>query len=831
MPPVLSSALRACVHTVRGMPLLVCAAIGLLLGDALAASATTVPALPLAGMAGAAAALVFTSDVAWRHVGVALLAAIVGNLAAHQVYQPRLPPDHVALAATHAPIDIEAILVADPEPHGERTRLWLCAEHIDEGHGWRPTQGTVLLSVGSVEQRWSAGDRMRGTVSLRRPRNFGNPGEFDYVAFLARQGVYSTGFADDDAGFVLVGHVEGGVGDWFARWRRGVGALIHQSLAEPQASVLSALVIGTATTLPSDLRAAFSRAGVSHVLSVSGLHIGLVAAVAYALFRWLLARSRWLLLTTNVPKLAAALSIIPVLLYAGIAGSNVATLRSVLMIVVFIAAVVVDRERHLIVSLAAAAIVILITSPGNSLDISFQLSFVAVLGLVLAMERFWPWWRGWEEAHLLRLRGWRGRLCRSVALYTVVSLSALAATTPLTALHFNQVSFIALLANAVVVPLLGSLAVAFGLLGALLFLVSETLAWLCICLAGPVVQLGLWLVRFFAAWPYAAVRVVTPTVFELVMVYAALLALVRMTGYIREVFVIILVAITLADGAWWYVARYHRRDLRLTFLSVGQGDAAVVEFPGAEVMVIDGGGLGGETFDVGERVIAPFLWSRKIAHVDYVVLSHPDRDHYGGLAFVAMQFSPREFWSNGASADSEWFARLEQGLRDGGVSRHVLHRGDVRRIGSVDVDVHSPPSQRDGLRGNDQSVVLSLGFGNTQVLFTGDIEAPREEDLVASSDGQLASAVLKVPHHGSHTSSSARFLDAVAPEFAIVSAGFENRFGFPHPDVLRRYDARNCTLARTDLDGAVTVSIHPNGQINIHRFRDVSHGAADRDHR
>jgi competence protein ComEC len=825
VPAALLSALHACVDTVGGTPLLVCAAMGLLFGDALAASAATLPALPLAGMTAAAVWLVIASDVAWRRVGVVLLAAVAGSLAANRVYQPKLPRDHVALAAVHTPVDIEGVLAADPEPRGERTRLWLRSEQIDEGHGWRPTQGTVLVSVGSVEQRWSAGDRLRGTVSLRRPRNFGNPGEFDYVAYLARQGIYSTASADDDTGFVLVEHVESGISDWFARWRRGVGALVRQTLAEPQASVLSALVIGTAATLPSDLRAAFSRVGVSHVLSVSGLHIGLVAMVAYTLVRWLLARSRWMLLTANVPKLAGALSIIPVLLYAGIAGSNVATVRAVLMIAVFVAAMVVDRERHLIVSLAAAAIVILLTSPGSSVDISFQLSFVAVLGLVLAMERFWPWWRKWEEAHLLRLRGWRGRLGRSAAVYAVVSLSALAATTPLTALHFNQVSFVAVLANALVVPLLGSLAVALGLLGALLFLVSETLAWLCLRLAGPVVQLGLWLVQFFAAWPYAAVRVVTPTLLEVAVIYAVLLAFVRLSGRARRVFLIIPAAIALADGTWWYVNRYYHREMRLTFLSVGLGDAAVVELPGAEVMVIDGGGLGGEAFDVGERIVAPFLWSRKIAHVDYIVLSHPDRDHYGGLAFVAAQFSPREFWSNGASSDSEGFARLERRLRDGGVSRQVLLRGAVRRIGSVEVHVHSPSSQRDGLRDNDQSLVLSLGFGGTHVLFTGDIEAPGEEDLVASSDGQLASAVLKVPHHGSQTSSSARFLDAVAPQFAIVSAGFENRFGFPHPEVLRRYDARDCTLARTDLDGAVTVRIHPDGQIDARRFRDASRGA------
>lgn len=818
-----ASALHSCVRRLRGTPFLVSLAAGLLLGDALAGRGATIAPGSLAAAAALAAALFCSADLAWRHVGVLLLAVVTANLAADRIYRPRLPPDHIALAARRTPVDIEALLSADPELRGERTRLLLQAEQVDEGQGWRPTRGTVLLVTRRLERQWAEGDRLRATVSLRRPRNFGNPGEFDYVAYLARQGVYVTAYADDDGEFTQLGHSDTGVSAWFARWRRGVGALIHRSLAEPQASVLSALIIGTAAALPTELRVAFNRAGVSHVLSVSGLHVGLVAAGAYAVFRWLLARSRWLLLAINVPKLAAALSVLPVLLYAGIAGSNVATLRSLLMIVVFIGAVIVDRQRHVGVSLAAAAIVVLVISPGSSLDISFQLSFVAVLGLVLALERFWPWWRRWEERHLLRLRGWRGRLWRALAVYAAVSLSALAATTPLTALHFNQVSFIAVLANAVVVPLLGSVAVALGLLGALIFLGSETLAWVCVCLAGPAVELGLWLVRFFAAWPYAAVRVVTPTTVELLMMYAALLAVVGLHGRRRLAVLGLLAMLALADGVWWYADRYHRRDLRLTFLSVGQGDAAVVEFPGAAVMVIDGGGAG-DSFDIGERVIAPFLWSRKIAHVDYVVLSHPDNDHYGGLAFVATQFSAHEFWSNGATADTDRFAQLQEALLAHNVARRVLRRGTVRRIGSVDVLVHSPRSEGLSLRDNDASLVLSLAFAGRRVLFPGDIEAPGENDIVASADGQLSSAVLKVPHHGSHTSSSARFLDAVAPRLAIISAGYQNRFGFPHPDVLRRYSARDCALARTDLDGAAAVRITADGRVSMQRFREVSDG-------
>jgi competence protein ComEC len=669
--------------------------------------------------------------------------------------------------------------------------------------------------VRHARRPWQAGDRVDAPLRLRRPRNFGNPGEFDYEGYLARRGIYATAFAQDDTEFRLLGRGNRGALAALVRWRRDVGALFRRTLPPPEAAVLGALIIGNNAALPRELRTAFSRAGASHVLSISGLHVALVAAAGYGLFRWVLARSQWLLLATSVPKLAIGASVVPVLLYAGIAGSNVATLRAVIMILVFLVGVLVDRQHHLIVSLAVATLLIILATPGATLDISFQLSFVAVLGLVCAGERFWPWWRQWEEARLLRLRGWRAQLWRGLAAYAMVSVGALAATTPLTAFHFNQVSLVAPVANALVVPLLGSVAVPLGLLAALLDLLWEPLARLCVLLAEPALWLGLWLVHMFAACPFAAIRLVTPTLFELAILYAVLLALVRGSGRARRWSLALLLVLALGDGAWWYVDRYHRCDLRVTFLSVGQGDSAVVELVGAEVMVIDGGGLGGDSFDIGERVVAPFLWSRKIAHVDYLVLSHPDWDHYGGLGFVAAHFTPREFWWNGAPARSPRFPELLAGLRDRGVPRVRLRRGDRRRLGAVEAVALSPPSDLDRLKDNDQSLVLGLSFGSARVLFTGDIEAAGEADLVAATNGTLASVVLKVPHHGSRTSSSARFVDAVAPTVAVVSAGFENRYRFPHPEVLRRYAAHHSTVLRTDLDGAVQVRIDAAGHIDI----------------
>jgi competence protein ComEC len=807
------------------LPLLVSGAVGLVIGDFLAGQGNALGAGPLA-VTSAAGVLLLWPSVASRRLGLLLLALAVANVRADHLYRPRFSPDHIATTPTHVPLRIQGTLIADPESGIERTRLLLAAERIDNGDGWQPAQGEVLLTVSHLEQRWTAGDRLGAQLMLRRPRNLGNPGEFDYEAYLARRGIYVTAFAPDDADFYHLGHVGNGVAGWFSRWRRGVGALFERTLPETEAGVLGALIVGTETALPRELRTAFSRAGVSHVLSISGLHVALVAGAAYTLFRWLLARSRRLLLTINVPKLATALSVIPVLLYAGIAGSNVATVRSVIMILVFVAAVLVGRQRHLVVSLAVAAILILLWSPGAALDISFQLSFMAVLGLVWGMERFWPWWRRWEERRLVRLRGWRARLWRPLAVYGMVSVTALAATVPLTALHFNQISIVAPLANALVVPLLGSMAVALGLIAALAYLISEPLAQCCVLIAGLFVKVGVWLVEVFSALPYASVRVVTPDALELVLLYTALFALARLSGRARTAMLMLVTLLALGDGAWWYADRYQHAALRITFLSVGQGDSAVVEFPGGNVMVIDAGGLRGESFDLGERVIAPFLWSRKIAHVDYLVLSHPEWDHYGGFAFLAANFSPREFWSNGAQAYTGQFARLQQLLRENGVKKVALHRGERRQIGDVQVAVESPPQPMDGLSTNDQSLVLSLGFGGTRVLFPGDIEARGEEDLVAAADGSLASAVLKMPHHGSTTSSGVRFLNAVSPQYAIVSAGFGNRFHFPHATVLRRYAARGCRLARTDINGAVHVRISAAGEIAMQLEWGPAAGAA-----
>ena len=267
-------------------------------------------------------------------------------------------------------------------------------------------------------------------------------------------------------------------------------------------------------------------------------------------------------------------------------------------------------------------------------------------------------------------------------------------------------------------------------------------------------------------------------------------------------------------------------DLRVTFLSVGEGDGAVIRFPGSRVMVIDGGGSYGG-FDAGERIVAPYLWSQKIMRVDYIALSHPDLDHFGGMAFVARNFSPREFWVTGAVKPEPMYTALMAEVAALKIPLKVVDSAmRPLMLGGAAVRCLAPAPDEAEKKDNNLSMVLRIGpiienkfsenkfsehkFSQSQsarsVLFTGDIEATGERALLARiPPDDAAATVLKGPHHGSRTSSSSAFVAAVRPQVVVLSLGYRNRFGFPAPEIVARYIAAGARVFRTDRSGAVDV--------------------------
>jgi competence protein ComEC len=784
--------------------------LGLLLGQVAAAAASR----PLLGAGSAALAVAAALASRRRRRLLPLALAAAAFAAGHAQHAAVLRRGEAAgdIAAWHgARAWVRGTVVEATARGAAGTRLVIEVSAARRGGDWSPAHGGLQVGIEHPHLAWRRGDAIEALLAPRAPRNFGNPGEFDYRGYLARRGITATAFAPDDRGW----RRRAAAANWHApldRWRAATAAVLSATLAPDDAAIARALIIGDMAGLDDARRTRYARAGVSHVLSISGLHVGLVAAAAYGLVRRLLARSERLLLTANVPKLAMAASLAPLALYAAIAGDNVATLRAELMAVLVAAGLLLDRPREWMAPVAAAAGGLVLLRPGAAADISFQLSFAAVLAIVLGVPRLTACWDAWEEAHLIRLRHPRWRWLRWLVLSQSVTVCAAIGTAPLGAWHFNQISLIAPIANLVVVPLLGIVTVAAGLLGTAAVALWPAAAPPLFLLVGIAIRIADRATGWLAAWPWAAVRVPTPSAWELVLLYAALGGLLVPRRRLAAAIVATAVAALAVDAATWVIERHAAGTLRVTFVSVGQGDCTVIEFPRRQVWVVDGGGLAGSRLDVGERVVAPVLWRRKIMRLDALVLSHADYDHAGGLAFLAASFAPPRLWWNGHPGRGSGYAALQRALARGHVLREVPVPGRVVDVDGVAVRVLHPDPSDPG-SDNDRSLTLQLRYGPTTILLPGDVEAAGEAALVGRWGAALRSTVLKVPHHGSATSSTPAFLDAVAPRIAVVSAGADNRFGFPAPAVERAYAARGTTLWRTDRDGAVALVIDARGGI------------------
>jgi competence protein ComEC len=697
-----------------------------------------------------------------------------------------------------------------PDPEGAE-KLWLDAD-IDDlptsvetgvrvratvrvpGHAPERICGSVLLRIVDAPEI-APGDRIHLHASVRRPRNFSNPRSYDYRGGLARRGIWVTGHA---SGAALV-RLDPAPPSRLAFERYRIGRLIDGALPARDAALLRALVIGDETGIPADLWDRVVAAGIAHLLSVSGLHIALVWGLGFTALRFLLARSEWLLLHVHVRALAAVVALPPAGAYAALAGLSVPAARSIAMTGLFVASLTAGREvaPKRILCLAGGAIGI--AWPGAPLEISFQLSFASVLALIVA-----------TEAWSVRARA-RGKVALTpslrerVLLVFLVPAAALVGTAPLVALHFNRLTPVGLFSNPILVPAAGTPATVIGLAGAAASFFSEPLARFTFALAYWPLELLQWGTAAAAALPWASLRVPTPTLVELGLPYV-LFALPWTRPSLRRGLAVVAVGTFVLDAAWWVHERWLHADLRVRFLDVGQGDAAVLELPGGRTIVIDGGGFARSRFDVGERVVAPYLWSRKILHLDAIAVTHGDWDHQGGLHFLAREFAPGELWLGAAVAERARLRRLVGAVRSRGGTVRVLGPDDTALVeGPIRIRCLHPPAGEAG-SANDSSLVLRLSMGERALLFTGDVGSEAERQIVADSES-VATTVLKVPHHGSASSSSEAFLRWARPEVAVFSLAAGNGYGFPHPAVVARYRRLGTRMLRTDRDGSVLVTI------------------------
>lgn len=728
------------------------------------------------------------------------------------------------------------------------------------------------------------GDHFEIEGELRKPNAQRNPGGFNYRAYLARQQIF--GILQPKHGQDISPTHQSGLLPlrWTENLRRRVESAIERVYGDIPLHVrlVKGMFLGKRRGLPDDTIAVFRNSGVLHILAVSGMHVGLVAFVCFLSFSLL-----------PLPhKTTCILTIATVILYACLVGFRPSVLRASLMVILFLVAQIIDRDADLFNLLAFAALLLLLINPAQLYDVGFQLSFVATFSIVYLIPK-------WEKLTDRILRNQRiaeddappqpplwKRALKWIIIAFGVSFAAQVGTTCIIAYHFYRFYPISLIANVAVIGLIAPI-VSLTLVSVICGLGWTPLATPFAYANHFLMFLLLEIVEFFGNQLWAVIKTSPPS-FGWIAVYIGICLGVVHWGWVWEQlkYAVLIVLLIASIWVWDTANRAGAGLLDITFLDVGQGDAAFIRFPDGKTMLIDGGptsiripgrlllsvsetfaeGLDNRTlpdpfrdafarhkvplsqnvvvtpketnarweitdyerkytveraenqldvygeprkigYNCGERILDPFLSYKGIRKLDLLVLSHPNIDHGGGFAHILNQFGVK--WVLGvphSDLPPKTHTVLHNIIDRKGIPHEFGTAGKIDLTKTAQLTLLHPFDEAstnltdDDV--NDDSLVIKITYGALDILFTGDIERKAEFRLVSSGQ-DLRAEILKVPHHGSKNSSTPQFLDAVRPQYAVFSLGERNRYRFPPPQVIKRYQERGCRILRTDQLGAI----------------------------
>jgi competence protein ComEC len=737
-------------------------------------------------------------------------------------YEHHFPANHLKNFSFPYPIDLEGRLYALPEKFPKKIRLYLEASRIWSGDLEQSVIGRARINVYDSVDSLELGNKVivKG-VKLYPPKGFRNFNGFDYKAYMERKGIYALGWVKERSKIIVV---EQAGGNYLFRGMAHIKAkmlsFIERSSPHPQGAVLRAMILGDKGFLDRGTKQIFREAGIAHLLVVSGLHIGFVAVAFIVLVRPVLRFIRFRVLVDwpyilRPSKLAITLSVFPIIFYALLVGGGIATLRATITALIFLIILLQDRPKDLYSATALAALLLLIWRPYSLFDPGFQLSFVAVLAIAHIVSRISPnYIRIKGEDRLDQLLGKKFDIRTKVFHYILVVLFTSMATYPLTAYYFHQVSLVAPLSNLVIIPL-GSLAVPLGLAACGMSLVWEPLAQVLLKLDILILSGIIYLAKLFIGFPGASLRLPTPSLITIFAFYLLLFAgsSYKKTKKVYLWFTVVAGTVLVISLSSHYLSASRDGLLKIVFLDVGEGDAAFIKTPYGKTMMIDSGGIYSDTLDIGEDVIAPFIWNQGFTRIDHMVATHPDRDHIQGFYGLIKNFRVNYFWHNGAPGAYHFPGDFEDlvsrkrmrysDLRDN--YRFLADHGVLIRVFNLREILAKKYGAGKRLSDNNKSLVVKIYYGRVSFLFAADIEK-LGEDYLADRAKDLRSTVLKVAHHGSRFSSNKKFLEKVNPEIAVISAGTSNPFGHPAPEVIERLKRLGTKIYRTDQHGSIRIT-------------------------
>ena len=729
----------------------------------------------------------------------------------------------------------------------------------------QPVSGGVRVTILGDALPLACGDVVEVPLRLRTPDVYRDPGAWSYSDQLLGEGIGALATAKS-AKLQIVSHATGSwrcrlfaAQSWAARRMQAfVDSHANRSLPRamqlgPQdAAMLNAMLFGDRNELSQTLRAGFERTGTFHLFVVSGLHIALLTGLLY-----------WLLRRLRLPELATVLlTISGAAAYAALTGFGAPAQRALAMSAMYLIARWIGRKTSALNALGAAALAVLVFDPRALFEPGFQMTFLVILavaGIAGPLIERWltPYSTALRNLSLVRIDAalpprlaqfrirqrmadelaakllgaparniplWVVRVSVRIAEMMLLGIAAEICMVIPMALYFHRTTVLALPLNVLDIPLVGILmccAVA-------TFCASLLSSWLAL-LPGAATALLLHLVHATVThaqhFALADLRVPAPAPAAIVVACAAITFCcwaLRQKSRVLLLCGCVAMAVVPAAILWPEPPLLHAGKLEVTAIDVGQGDSLLVVSPEGRTLLVDAGGPIGiaassssTRWDVGEQVVAPYLWSRRIRRLDAVLLTHAHSDHMGGMPAVLRDLRPRELWLGVVPGRSPGLQQLIDEAHSLGITVRWFRAGDAFAWGGMQAAVLAPEAgyANPGVAVNNDSLVMRLAFGQASVLLEGDAEAPSEAAMLANNR-VTPSTLLKIGHHGSRTSTNPDFLTAVAPQDAVISVGRHNTFGHPRAEVLGRLEAAHVKTFRTDRQGAETFLLTPDGRIS-----------------
>ena len=731
----------------------------------------------------------------------------LGILSIQTKLYPVYPEDHIRQFFDIKKILVKGKIVSFSRHYDKKIKVTLeCSHIVLPDQISKRVSGRVELSIysssGPIPQY---GDLIEFESTLRPVQNFENPGAFDYVRYFKLKGLAGTAYCDqknirmiheeDPKNFLLTGirALEKIRLDFYSF------ILGHTGPSE-SGKALAALITGKTELISPDLRELFSKAGISHLFAISGLHLSIIGFLFFTGIFYFLSVFPKYLITGRSKKLAGGITVVPLVLYCIFSGFSPSTQRAFIMTLVLLFSLISEKEKDFPSSLSMAGILILMIDSAALFSISFQLSFIAVGfimgGLSLIKKGAFPY---------------KDNLLGKTAMLLCVSFFASLGTFPLTAHYFHTISIVQLISNFVFIPVVGFVILPLGVVSLLGFPFFPVFSGWIIHLCHFLISFSILSSEAIVSIPFSWMRIMSLDGSEITLIYLMLAffyALLKRKRKISAAMVVlmgILGIYTLLNGQ---SIKAPGPILAVTVMDVGQGNSSLIQTPQGHHILVDGGGFAElSAFDTGKYILAPFLWRNKIDTLDYIILSHPESDHLNGLIYILQNFKVHTFIKNADMRETEAYKKLMETCKKNRIRIwEPSERGESLYLGETAVIFLEAADHYASIDLNNNSLVFKISYKGFSMLFPGDILSTREELLAKENRLNLHSKIMLSPHHGSSSSSTEIFLDKIMPKSVIISCGRNNQYKFPHPDILKRYNDMGIRIFRTDRDGAIFIS-------------------------